>query len=308
MQDPSIRRRELVFEGSGGLDLFGRSWLPDRPERALLLVHGWAEHSGRYEHVGAWFAARGCAVHAYDHRGHGRSAGARGHARRFDELLDDLGIALARVRAENPELPLFLVGHSMGGLIVAVFAAERAPELAGIVTSGAALAVADRPSPVRQRLLRLVARVAPRLRMDRPIATEMLSRDPEVGRAYSEDPAVLRQMTLGMGAGFLSAVGRSVAAADRVRVPMLLLHGGDDRLCLPEGSRRFFEGLADPASELRVYPELRHEIFNEPEREAIFEDVLAWMRRPASAGAGAGTRASRVSAADAPASETRHAG
>jgi alpha-beta hydrolase superfamily lysophospholipase len=308
VRDPSIRRREIVFEGSGGLDLFGRSWLPDRPERALLLVHGWAEHSGRYEHVGAWFAARGCAVHAYDHRGHGRSAGPRGHARRFEELLDDLAIALARVRVEAPELPVFLVGHSMGGLVVAAFAAERAPEVAGVVTSGAALAVAEQPSPARQRWLRLLARVAPRLRMDRPIATDMLSRDPEVGRAYSEDSAVLRQMTLGMGAGFLSAVGRTAAAADRVRVPMLLLHGADDRLCLAEGSRRFFAKLTVPASDLRVYPELRHEIFNEPEREAVFEDVLAWMRRPAALGAGTATGAARGIGADVSASETRHAG
>jgi alpha-beta hydrolase superfamily lysophospholipase len=89
---------------------------------------------------------------------------------------------------------------------------------------------------------------------------------------------------------------------------MLLLHGADDRLCLAEGSRRFFAKLTVPASDLRVYPELRHEIFNEPEREAVFEDVLAWMRRPAAAGAGSGTGAARVVGADAPASETRHAG
>ncbi len=268
-----------MFEGSGGLDLFGRSWLPDRPERALLLVHGWAEHSGRYEHVGAWFAARGCAVHAYDHRGHGRSAGARGHARRFEELLDDLEIALARARDETPELPLFLVGHSMGGLVVTAFAAERAPKVAGVVTSGAALAVADPPSGLQKLLLPLLARLAPRLRMDRPIATDTLSRDPEVGRAYVEDPAVLRQMTLAMGAGFLKAVARTRASAGQVRVPMLLLHGGDDRLCPAEGSQRFFEGLSVPACDLRVYPGLRHEIFNEPERESVFEDALGWMQR-----------------------------
>ena len=308
MQGPWIRRRELVFEGSGGLDLFGRSWLPDRPERALLLVHGWAEHSGRYEHVGAWFAARGCAVHAYDHRGHGRSAGARGHARRFDELLDDLGIALARARAETPELPLFLVGHSMGGLVVTAFAIERAPEVAGVVTSGAALAVADPPSGLRKLFLPLLARLAPRLRMDRPIATDTLSRDPEVGRAYSEDPAVLHQMTLGMGAGFLSTVARTRTSAGRVRVPMLLLHGGDDRLCPAEGSQRFFEGLSAPACALRIYPGLRHEIFNEPERESVFEDALGWMQRPASREGAADRRAGREPGPVHPAREALGAG
>ena len=281
MQDPGIRRREQVFEGAGGLDLFGRSWLPERAERTVLLVHGWAEHSGRYEHVAAWLAARGCAVHAYDHRGHGRSGGARGHARSFEELLDDLELALARARAESPELPLFMMGHSMGGLVVAAFAAFRDPQVAGVATSGAALAVSELPSRAQLFALRLLARVAPRLRMDRPIATDALSRDPEVGRAYAEDPAVLRQMTLAMGAGFLSAVGRTRAAAERVRVPMLLLHGGDDPLCLPEGSERFYERVSAPGGDLRIYPGLRHEIFNEPERETVFEDLLAWMRRVA---------------------------
>jgi alpha-beta hydrolase superfamily lysophospholipase len=125
--------------------------------------------------------------------------------------------------------------------------------------------------------------------MDRPIAGDALSRDPEVGRAYCEDPAVLRQMTLGMGAGFLSAVERTRVASGRVRVPMLLLHGGDDPLCLPEGSRLFFEALSVPTRDLRVYPGLRHEIFNEPEREAIFEDLLGWMQRVPSALPGPGT-------------------
>jgi alpha-beta hydrolase superfamily lysophospholipase len=241
-------------------------------------VHGWAEHSGRYEHVGAWFAARACAVHAYDHRGHGRSDGPRGHARRFEDLLDDLELALARVRAQDPGLPVFLVGHSMGGLLVASFLVERAPEIAGAVTSGAALALADAPPRARLALLRLLGRVVPRLAVARPIATEALSRDPEVGRAYLDDPLVLHRMTLGFGAGLLTRVARTAGAAARVRVPMLLLHGGDDPLCPAEGSRRFFAELGTPTSDLRIYPGLRHEIFNEPEREAVFADLLAWLR------------------------------
>jgi alpha-beta hydrolase superfamily lysophospholipase len=278
VQDAPIRRREFLFEGAGGLDLFGRAWLPERAQRSVLLVHGWAEHSGRYEHVGAWLAARGCAVHAYDHRGHGRSAGPRGHARRFADLLDDLEIALARAREESPALPVFLLGHSMGGLVVAAFVAERGPEITGAVTSGAALALADVPSRARLALLRLAARVAPRMRRDRPIAGEALSRDPEVGRAYAEDPLVLRRMTLGFGAALLDAARRTQEAAGAVRVPMLLLHGADDTLTLAEGSRRFHAGLSAPASDLRLYAGLRHEILNEPERETVLDDLLGWMR------------------------------
>jgi alpha-beta hydrolase superfamily lysophospholipase len=279
VEDRSIRRLPLRFPGAGGLELAGRAWLPERPERALLLVHGWAEHSGRYEHVGAWLAGRGCAVHAYDHRGHGLSEGPRGHLRRFDDLLDDLELALAELRTAHPALPLFVVGHSMGGLVTAALAALRAPQIAGAATSGAALAVADTPTPARLRGLRLAARVLPRLRMRRPIRPEALSRDPEVGRAYAEDPLVLRAMSLGFGAAFLGAQPAVLAAAPRVAVPMLVLHGGDDPLCRVEGSRRFFAGLAHRDSALRVHPGLRHEILNEPEREAVLGDLLEWMAR-----------------------------
>jgi alpha-beta hydrolase superfamily lysophospholipase len=283
VQEPRIRRIESLFAGGGGVDLFARAWLPERAERTVLLVHGWAEHSGRYEHVGAWLAARGSAVHAYDHRGHGRSGGPRGHARRFAELLDDLELALARARAHAPELPVFLVGHSMGGLVVAAFAAERRPEIAGAATSGAALALAEAPSGVRLALLRLLARVVPRLRMEQPIEIGSLSRDPEVGRAYAEDPLVLRRMTLAFGAAFLDATRRTASAAGRVGIPMLLLHGEDDALCLAEGSRRFHADLDASARELRIYPGLRHEILNEPEREVVLADLLAWMRAAAGA-------------------------
>jgi alpha-beta hydrolase superfamily lysophospholipase len=278
VQGPRIQRRELHFEGAGGLDLFGRAWLPERVQRSLLVVHGWAEHSGRYEHAGAWLAARGCAVHAYDHRGHGRSAGPRGHARRFADLLDDLEIALARARAEAPGVPLFLFGHSMGGLLVAAFVATRDPDITGAATSGAALALADVPRRAELALLRLFARIAPRQRITRPIALDALSRDPEVGRLYAEDPLVLRRMTLAFGRAFLDAGLRTPPSPAGVRVPMLLLHGADDPLCPAEGSRRFHAGLAASESSLRVYPGLRHEILNEPERETVLADLLGWMQ------------------------------
>jgi alpha-beta hydrolase superfamily lysophospholipase len=245
----------------------------------LLFVHGYAEHSGRYESAGAWFAARGCAVHAYDQRGHGRSPGARGHVRRFGDFLDDLDSFAARVRAEHPGLPLFAVGHSMGGLVLASWLTERAPSLHGAVTSGAALALAGVPSGSRRRALRILRRVAPRLALRRPIGTDLLSRDPEVGRAYLEDPLVFQRMTVSLAAEIFDAAQRVLPQAHAVRVPLLLLHGADDRLCLPQGSRSFFEGLITAGSDLRLYPGLRHEIFNEPEREQVFGDLLDWARK-----------------------------
>jgi alpha-beta hydrolase superfamily lysophospholipase len=275
---PVIRRTESHFAAGKGRSLFRRAWLPPEPQRLLFLVHGYAEHSGRYEHVGAWLAARGCAVHAYDHQGHGRSDGVRGHVRRFSDLLDDLELFLARVRDEQPGLPAFLVGHSMGGLVVAAFVRERSPELLGAVTSGAALCLAEAPSGSRLLALRLLRRVAPRFAMTSPVDPEALSRDPEVGRAYLEDPLVFRRMTLSLAAEVFDAGRRTLAGAADVRIPMLLLHGEADPLCPASGSRSFYEQLGTPGSDLRIYPELRHEIFNEPEQERVFADLLEWLR------------------------------
>jgi alpha-beta hydrolase superfamily lysophospholipase len=268
---------ESHFAGARGPLLFRRAWLPAEPERVLLLVHGLAEHSGRYQHFASWFAARGWAVHAYDHRGHGRSGGVRCHVRRFGELLDDLGLVLGLVRAEHRDLPIHLVGHSMGGLVVAALARERHPEVASAVTSAALLAISEDQPPAKILAARLLRRLAPRLGLDVGVDPDDLSRDPEVGRTYAEDPLVQRKMTVSLGMELLSAVRRTVSGGADVRMPMLLLHGERDRIAPIEGSRSFFEGLAVPGKRLLTYPGLRHELFNEPERETVFEDLLDWV-------------------------------
>jgi alpha-beta hydrolase superfamily lysophospholipase len=258
-----------------------RAWLPREPERALVVTHGFAEHSGRYESFGSWFGCRGCAVHAYDLQGHGLSAGRRGHVERFDDFLDDLGFFLDAVRLEHPGLPRFLVGHSMGGLIVAAFARERAPDVAGIITSGAALVLSPKVSPGKLMMTRLAARILPRLAVDAGLDVHGLSRDPEVVRRYLEDPLVDTTITARLAAEMTDARERMAAGGADIAVPMLLLHGADDPLCLPEGSERFFASQPDrrvSGSAVRVYPDLRHEIFNEPEREKVFTDVLEWMQ------------------------------
>jgi len=276
---PDLRRRESHLKGAAGERLFHRTWLPPRaPRRVLLLIHGFAEHSGRYEAPASWFARRESAVHAYDQRGHGRSTGSRGHVDRFSDLLDDLERVLEAVAAEHPGLPLYLVGHSMGGLVLASFLRERRPAVAGAVSSGAALALAERMPRGRLAVARLLRRVAPRLSLDAGLDTAALSRDPEVVRRYEADPLVFRRLSVSLAVEMADAAARSAGGGVGVAVPTLLLHGEEDRLCPPEGSRAFHATLAAPGSALRLYPGLRHEIFNEPEAEKVFEDVLAWLR------------------------------
>ena len=278
VESPAIRRTELLISGARGDQLFSREWLPPEPERVLLLVHGVAEHSGRYEHVGSWFAERACAVHAYDQRGHGKSAGFLGHLRRFSDYLDDLDAVLRRARERHPELPVFLVGHSMGGLVVAAFARERRPEVAGIAMSGPALCIPANVSPAMLAGARLLGRLLPRLRMNAQIDPAGLSRVPEVVRAYVDDPLVFSQITASFASEVFAAIRRTGDGGADVRLPTLLLHGEADPLCPVEASRRFFTQLGGVAKGLRTYPGLLHEIFNEPERERVFDDLLAWLR------------------------------
>jgi len=281
--DAPIRRREheVVLSGAGSRHRY--AWLPPEPARSMILVHGYAEHAGRYDAMAMHFARQGHAVHAYDQAGHGRSEGPRGHVDRFDRLLDELARFVELVGAEHPGLPIALVGHSMGGLVTAATAAFRGPAVDRIVLSGALLA--SRVAGSFDRRLRLAAaRVlsvfAPRLGFSTGLDAEGLSRDPDVVRRYREDPLVEDRMTARFAAGLFATVERTASAAARVARPILILHGGADPICPPEGSRRFHAGL-DPTvarhSRLSIYPALRHEIFNEPEREAIFAEMHAWL-------------------------------
>ena len=273
-----IRRVESHLPGGGGRALFGRGWLPEAPERAVTLVHGFAEHTGRYERVGTWLAERGCAVRGFDIQGHGQSEGPRGHAPSFAALIDDTEAFVGWVRREHPGLPLFVFGHSMGGLIVLAYTALRAPNVTGVATSGAALQLTELPSTPQIVALRLLRPLLPRLRLNRPIAEDALSRDPEVGRQYRADPLVFQSMTLSLAWAIYDGARRTLEAAPGVGLPVLLLHGGDDPLCLSTGRRAFHEELAAPGSDLHIYPGLRHEILNETEWESVATDWLDWMR------------------------------
>ncbi len=288
MGSPLLRRSEQPLRGAHGHTLQRRSWLPSAPERVVLLVHGYGEHSARYEHVGTWLAERGCAVHAYDHQGHGRSSGTRCHVRRFSDYLDDLGRVLQQVQAEQAGLPTFLVGHSMGGLIVTLFGRERAPRLAGVATSGAALALGDGIPRGRLLAARLVRRFLPRLSVASGIDPVGLSRDPAVVEAYRSDPLVESKMTVSLAAELLQAIERVGTGAAEPGLPMLLLHGEADPICPAAASRDFHAGLRSQGCALRLYAGLRHEIFNEPEWETVLGDLLAWLRERTGSAKGPG--------------------
>lgn len=256
------------FETTGGLSLFEQRWAPPSPPRAVFaIVHGYAEHSGRYEWTAGRLTARGYAVEALDLRGHGRSDGERVFVNSFEEYHDDVERFLDRVRARHPELPLFLFGHSMGGGIVTSFVIARKPELAGVVLSGSAL-LSPRPAPPPS-----AEPVKPA-----PLPATAISRDPAVVAAYENDPLVYRGLPRTDRATAWEGAFRLVQEGmESIAAPILIMHGTADLLTPAEGSRRLFERVSSPDKTLRLYEGLYHEILNEPEKEQVVADLLAWL-------------------------------
>jgi len=273
----SVSFRSGSFRVDGGLSLVRRHWRAAESERVLVLVHGIAEHSERYDGAARWLAQRGFSVHALDQRGNGDSEGPRKHVPSFDTFLDDLERFLTLVREEEPRAPLALLGHSMGGLIVAALLAWRQPVLDAAVLSGPALLPASRVGPLGVALGRLVARVLPRLPLSAAIDPQLLSRDPAVAEAYVSDPRISGPISLRLGTELMRAARRIRASAGAIRVPVLIVHGEEDRLCRVEGSREFYAQLVPEGCELRTYPGLRHEVLNEPEREQVLADICGWL-------------------------------
>jgi alpha-beta hydrolase superfamily lysophospholipase len=275
MASAAVSKREGWFEGAGGVRLFERAWLPDDGAKArIVLVHGYAEHTGRYDYAGRSMASRGYAVHAFDLRGHGRSQGDRVLVRSFDAYLNDLDIFLAHMRAGDAPAPVFLLGHSMGGAIVALHAIERAPDIRGVVLSGPA--IADR-SGVAAWVMSAIGRVLPRLPLLKLDATAV-SRDPEVVRRYDEDPLVYRgRVKAGLLTAMLDAGRRVVRAAPSIDAPLLIVHGHEDRLAPVAVSETLFGAVSSADQTLNVYDGLYHEVFNEPERDDVLADVIRWL-------------------------------
>jgi alpha-beta hydrolase superfamily lysophospholipase len=255
--------------------LFEREWEPDGDPRAVVaLVHGLGEHSGRYEHVASRFTAAGIAVRALDLRGHGRSPGPRG-ATRFEPAVADLE-ALVR-RCEERGAPVFVYGHSLGALIAALWLVrEPAPPVAGAVLSAIGLHSALREQALKVRAARVLGRVLPKVRVKSGIDPATLSRDPAVVEAYRNDTLVHEIASLGFGLDALEAIDAIAAGAPRLAVPLLVIHGGEDQLAYASGAREL-SGLAPSVTTLHVYDGLFHEIHNEPERERVLGDVLAWI-------------------------------
>jgi acylglycerol lipase len=246
----------------------------------ILLVHGLAEHGGRYRVFEEFFADHGIGFSVMDLRGHGQSEGRRVWVPAFESYLADLDLFLRHVRSNSQ--PVFLVGHSLGGLIAIRYAETRRAALRGLIASGAALRAAIAPPRALTWLLRQINRLSSAAPVPGLVKAGQLSRDPAVVRRYEADPLVPGYVTTGLGLAILEAGRLALAQVDKIEVPTLILHGGDDSVVDPNGSEELLSRLHVADRELKIYPGLFHEVFNEPERGDVLADVLAWIQARAS--------------------------
>jgi alpha-beta hydrolase superfamily lysophospholipase len=272
-----MQHNEGKFKSSDGLELYYQAWKPENEPRAVFaVVHGYGEHSGRYLNPVNYFVPQGYAFYAYDLRGHGKSPGQRGHISKFDEYLADTDAFLKFVRSQAPSRKVFLLGHSLGGLIVAAYAEDHSRELPGLIMSSAFLRI-KMPVPGWKLLMgRVLSSLAPASSMANDLPAHLLSHDPAID-VYDNDPLNHHVFTARWSTEVMAAQLRTLDRAGEIATPVLVLYAGDDQIADPEGSALFFERLKATDKASHRYDGYYHEIFNETGKEAVFKDLEAWL-------------------------------
>jgi alpha-beta hydrolase superfamily lysophospholipase len=275
--DALMRQRRGTFSGVRGVPIAHREWLPDGDARgSVVIVHGINEHGGRYAHVAHRLVRDGWLVAVIDHRGHGLSGGRRAAVERFDDWVGDLDTYVRRVLVGAPQ-PVFMLGHSLGGLIALVYALHHRDTLAGLVLSSPSVIPPKGVSPATLRTGRVLSRVAANLPVV-ALRLDAVSRDPAVVTAYRDDPLVhLGKVRARTGAEILDAIAEVQRDIGELKVPVLSVQGTVDLLVDPGSARWVDEHTGSADHTLRIYDGLYHEVFNEPERDAVLDDVAGWL-------------------------------
>jgi acylglycerol lipase len=275
-----VKHKEGKFKGYKGLNLYYQCWLPDKsPKAVLLVVHGLAEHSGRYKNLVNYFVPKGYAVYALDHRGHGKSEGMRSYVDRFDDYLTDLKIFFDRVRKEHKDTKIFLVGHSLGATIGVPYAIEHQQELAGLILSGPTLVATTTVSPTLIAIAGVVSALLPKMGVT-VLDASTISRDQAVVDAYVNDPLVFRGKIPARTGAELARMWKTLPEEMyKIKLPILIMQGTADQLANPESSKLLYERVSSKDKTLKLYDGFYHEIFNEPEHKQVMADVEAWLKK-----------------------------
>ena len=278
MDEISMNHSEGSFRNQRGLNIFYHSWEPQKESRAVFVVaHGIGEHCGRYLNLVNYFVPHGIAVFAHDHQGHGKSEGKRGCVAHFVDFVEDFHQFRLEISNRIDNLPLFVVGHSMGGLIAFKYLLEHGDGVTAGILSSPAFEVAVKVPAIKLWMGKLFSRIAPNVTMSNGIDPKHLCRDSEVVDRYINDPLVHDQISGRLFCEMLETMAESKARVPEVNIPLLMILGGQDKLTAVAGSKSLFERVGAKEKKLFVYPESYHELFNEPDKEKVFDDMWDWL-------------------------------
>ena len=273
-----MKHQDGYFKGVRDTNIYYQYWLPEgEPKAILLVVHGLAEHSGRYMNVVNHLVPSGYAVYGIDHIGHGKSDGARVYVDRFQDYTKTLKDYFDMIREWQPKKPIFLIGHSMGGLISAAYLLEHQDEFSGAVLSGPSIKVPDNISKAMIFVGKMLSIIMPKAGLIQ-LDAEGVSRDPAVIDAYVNDPLVCTgKVTARLGAELLKTMQRVTEQATKIKLPIMIVQGSDDKLVDPSGAQLFYNLVGSRDKTIKIYNGFYHEVFNEPEHEQVLNDVKTWI-------------------------------
>lgn len=286
-----------TFIGKGGIEIFFQAWTVERPRGVLVIAHGLGEHSGRYGNIIERLAGGRISVYALDHRGFGQSGGARGHVDSFMDYIHDLKLLTSFAARDTGGVPCIMMGHSMGAVIACLCALEQPGAVDGLILSSGAFLLSAKVPAWKLTMGRFFSKHYPGLTLSNGLDATALSHDDAAVRAYIQDPLVHDRVTARFSTEFFVAMERCLSRAAELKVPLLVFHGGEDRLTDRKGSETLFARASTPAAkkELHIFPGLYHETMNEAEKERgkVLRVVERWITATAKgkkAAAAAGLR------------------
>ena len=259
--------------------LYFRHWQADQTKAVVMLIHGLGEHCQRYEHLASHFNAEGITLSAIDLPHHGKSSGERGHINSFDDF-EAAALALYdKTKANHPNAPIFVLGHSMGGLITTRLLLSHQDKFQGALLSGAAIKSPQEPPTWQVAIIKGIAKFFPKAKM-LALDASTVSRDPKVVENYMADPLVSKEK---LSAQFLvsmtNAMEQCQKQANTIELPLKIMHGSADVMTAPEGSEMLYHSVSSTDKEITLYDGLFHEIFNEPENKEIFTEMVSWINK-----------------------------
>jgi alpha-beta hydrolase superfamily lysophospholipase len=252
----------FTVKTTNGTEIFAQYWAPSQARAVVIVCHGLGEHSGRYAHVGANFNEIDIALLGYDHTGHGKSAGGRGHVPAFAQLMEELDLMMSKAAELFPGLPVFLYGHSWGGNIALNYLLRKKPAIKAAIITGPWLLLPEAPPALKVMLAKLVRNILPSLAQPTGLNPKLISRDPAEVDAYIKDPLVHSKLS---AANFLDSNEAAAYALDHaaeLKVPTLLMHGSKDGITAPEGSKQF-AAKSPQFTTLKLWEGYFHEIHND---------------------------------------------